>query len=59
MPGQFRTHRGDVAGLMQLVASAHPVDSPDYDGSTPLHLAAVAGKLEAVYFLLSQGTVCL
>jgi lysophospholipase len=46
---------GDVAGLEQLIGAGGEVDASDYDGRTPLHLAAAGGHLSAVYLLLGRG----
>jgi glutaminase len=45
---------GDVDELKRLVAHGHDLDTADYDGRTPLHLAAAEGKAEAVNYLLRQ-----
>ncbi|MBU1618410.1 MAG: glutaminase A [Gammaproteobacteria bacterium] len=45
---------GDVNELKRLVAHEHDLNSADYDGRTPLHLAAAEGQAEAVGYLLKQ-----
>eukprot|EP00004_Rigifila_ramosa_P012073 TRINITY_DN2593_c0_g1_i3.p1 TRINITY_DN2593_c0_g1~~TRINITY_DN2593_c0_g1_i3.p1 ORF type:complete len:657 (-),score=161.16 TRINITY_DN2593_c0_g1_i3:24-1739(-) len=49
--------QGDVASLQELIESGKAdVSSSDYDGRTPLHLAAADGRKEAVKYLLSKGS---
>lgn len=45
---------GDVRRISLLVENGVPVDMPDYDGRTALHLAATEGHLLAVYILLHR-----
>ncbi len=45
----------DVDHLRRLVARGVPVDAPDYDGRTALHLAAGEGALDALRYLLAHG----
>jgi glutaminase len=51
----FAASTGDLNELRRLVARGHDLNSPDYDGRTPLHLAAAEGQAEAVRYLLGQG----
>eukprot|EP01006_Ploeotia_vitrea_P030369 TRINITY_DN62816_c0_g1_i3.p2 TRINITY_DN62816_c0_g1~~TRINITY_DN62816_c0_g1_i3.p2 ORF type:complete len:116 (-),score=14.41 TRINITY_DN62816_c0_g1_i3:297-644(-) len=53
MAAQFLACRGDVTGLVKLVASGIPVDRGDYDDRYPIHLAAAEGRSAALYFLLN------
>ena len=46
---------GDVDEMKRLVALGHDLDEADYDGRTPLHLAAAEGQEAAVAYLVNQG----
>ena len=46
---------GDINELKRLVARGHNLDTADYDGRTPLHLACAEGQESAVRYLLHQG----
>lgn len=45
---------GDADELKRLVAHGHDLNTADYDGRTPLHLAAAEGQAETVRYLLDQ-----
>lgn len=45
--------RGDLGELRRLIASGADPSSADYDGRTPLHLAACEGQKAVVEYLLS------
>ena len=47
--------RGDIEAVERMLSSHVSIDSGDYDGRTPLHLAAAEGQIEMVQFLLEQG----
>lgn len=46
---------GDVEELKRLTAYGHDLNTADYDGRTPLHLACEENRVEAVRYLLDQG----
>ncbi len=48
---------GDIRRISLLVENGVPVDMPDYDGRTALHLAATEGQLLSVYILLHRCTL--
>ena len=45
---------GDIRRISLLAENGVPVDLPDYDGRTALHLAATEGQLLSVYILLHR-----
>jgi glutaminase len=49
--------RGEVELVKQIIATSVPVivSMSDYDGRTPLHLAASEGHMEVVKLLLEKG----
>jgi hypothetical protein len=47
--------RGDIQVLETMLAYGFDPNTPDHDGVTPLHRAAMAGKSEAVRILLAGG----
>lgn len=56
-----RLHRaaddGDLAEIERLVAAGYDVNLFDDMGRTPLHYAAVGGRLEAIVALLGHGAL--
>lgn len=46
---------GDVEALERMLAAGADLDAPDYEGRTPLHLAAGGGHLASVRWLLGHG----
>ena len=51
----WSAYLGDLVNLQRLFALGHPVDLCDYDGRTPLHLAAAQGHEEICAFLIAHG----
>eukprot|EP00668_Euglena_longa_P048489 GGOE01065557.1.p1 GENE.GGOE01065557.1~~GGOE01065557.1.p1 ORF type:complete len:1121 (+),score=347.12 GGOE01065557.1:70-3363(+) len=49
-----KAFRGDIAGLKQFLDQGQSLDVHDYDGRTPLHLAASAGQFATVKFLVEE-----
>ena len=47
--------KGDLSSVRRLVACGASIDAPDYDGRTPLHLAASEGQREVVEYFIKQG----
>ena len=47
--------RGDLGAIQRLIARGASIDAPDYDGRTPLHLAAAEGQRHVVEFFLKAG----
>ena len=51
----WSAYLGDLVNLQRLFALGHPLNLCDYDGRTPLHLAAAEGHEEICAFLISHG----
>lgn len=51
----YSASQGDIAEIKRLISYGADVNATDYDGRTPLHLAAAEGKTETVRFLLERG----
>jgi len=51
----YASAEGDLDGMRRLVAQGADPNHGDYDGRTPLHLAASEGQLEVVHYLLEKG----
>ncbi|KAF6144698.1 hypothetical protein GIB67_006190 [Kingdonia uniflora] len=49
------THRGDLNQLKGLIRARADPNETDYDGRSPLHLAASKGYEDIVIFLIEQG----
>ncbi|ESN93568.1 hypothetical protein HELRODRAFT_88521 [Helobdella robusta] len=53
----FAASLGDIQALRSLHMMGHNMESPDYDGRTPLHLAASQGRMNVVKFLVEKCNV--
>jgi len=51
----WSAYKGSIRDLQRLYACGHSLEVQDYDGRTPLHLAAAEGHADTVAFLLSHG----
>jgi glutaminase len=47
--------KGDLTAIQRLIARGASIDTPDYDGRTPLHLAAAEGQDHVVQLFIEQG----
>lgn len=54
MRGVYVLHK-DVKGLARLIERGADIHMTDNDGDTPLHIAALYGRLDAITLLLSNG----
>ena len=51
----WSAYLGDLNNLQRLYALGYPVEMRDYDGRTPLHLAAAEGHIKVCTFLIAHG----
>ncbi len=49
---------GDIDEISRLIAHGADINAADYDGRSPLHLAAAEGRKDAVAFLVSKHADC-
>lgn len=47
--------QGDISSVKRMLMSDMNIEDSDYDGRTPLHLAASEGQLEIVEYLFDAG----
>ena len=47
--------RGDLESLQHMIARGADISCADYDGRTPMHLAAAEGHLDVVKYLYAKG----
>ena len=47
--------KGDLGAVHRLVVRGFDQDAADYDGRTPLHLAAAEGRGHVISYLISNG----
>jgi len=52
----FAASEGDLFEVIRLYASGNSISAADYDGRTPLHLAASNGHSKVVKYLIVQST---
>jgi len=50
----FASAEGDLFEVIRLYASGNSISAADYDGRTPLHLAASNGHCKIVKYLIVQ-----
>jgi len=49
--------KGDLTAIQRLIARGACIDTPDYDGRTPLHLAAAEGQCHVVELFIEHGAI--